>query len=156
MSATQSHDSRTVSAAGEGIPPAPDAGPLKWLPGLWDWLAKDLIAGLVLTSLLVPTGMGYAAAAAGLPPICGLYATSLPLVAYAIFGPSRIMVLGPDSGLAALIAAVVLTLSAGDVDRAVGLGSVLASSRACFASPPGSFGWASSPSCSRSLYGSAT
>jgi MFS superfamily sulfate permease-like transporter len=132
MSAAQTQDSRTSSAAGEGIPPPPKSGPMKWLPGLWvarhyrrAWLVKDLAAGLVLTSLLVPAGMGYAAAA-GLPPICGLYATIFPLIAYAIFGPSRIMVLGPDSGLAALIAAAVLTLSAGDVERAVGLGSVLA------------------------------
>ena len=58
------------------------------------WLAKDLVAGLVLTAFLVPVGMGYAQAA-GLPPINGLYATILPLLAYAVFGPSRVMVLGP-------------------------------------------------------------
>ena len=88
----------------------------RWVPGLRtmrqyrrSWLASDLIAGLVLTALLVPVGMGYAQAA-GLPPITGLYATIVPLVAYAAFGPSRVMVLGPDSSLAAVIAAVILPL----------------------------------------------
>jgi len=107
-------------------------GPLRWLPGVallrtYDraWLAKDVGAGLVLTAILVPAGMGYAAAA-GLPVIYGLYATILPLVAYAAFGPSRILVLGPDSTLAALIAATILPLASGDPDRAVALAGMLA------------------------------
>src|SRR5215207_10227381 len=89
-----------------------------WLPGLqtlrsyrWSWLPRDLVAGLVLTALLIPAGMGYAEAS-GLPAITGLYATIVPLVAYAIFGPSRILVLGPDSSLAPLIAATVVPLAA--------------------------------------------
>jgi high affinity sulfate transporter 1 len=121
-----------VSAAGRGIPPAPETGVASYLPGVWvlrhyrrSWLAKDVVAGLVLTSLLVPAGMGYAEAS-GLPPITGLYATIVPLIAYALFGPSRIMVLGPDSGLAALIAAATLSLSEGDSERAVALASMLA------------------------------
>jgi high affinity sulfate transporter 1 len=89
------------------------------------WLGRDVVAGLVLTALLVPAGMGYAEAA-GLPPITGLYATIAPLAAYAIFGPSRIMVLGPDSALAPLIAAAVVAKAGGDVARAVGLASLLA------------------------------
>jgi high affinity sulfate transporter 1 len=89
------------------------------------WLAKDLIAGLVLTAFLVPVGMGYAQAA-GLPPITGLYATILPMLAYAVFGPSRVMVLGPDSSLAAVILAVVAPLAMGDTSRAVALASMLA------------------------------
>jgi high affinity sulfate transporter 1 len=89
------------------------------------WLGRDLVAGLVLTSLLLPAGMGYAVAA-GLPPITGLYATIAPLVAYAVFGPSRLLVLGPDSGLAALIAAAVVAPAAGDPERAVALASLLA------------------------------
>ena len=95
-----------VSAAGVGIPAAPESGILAWFPGLWvlknyrrSWLGRDLTAGLVLTALLVPAGMGYAEAS-GLPAITGLYATVAPLLAYALFGPSRIMVLGPDSALA--------------------------------------------------------
>jgi MFS superfamily sulfate permease-like transporter len=62
------------------------------------WLRRDLVAGLVLTALLVPQGMAYAELA-GLPPITGLYTTVLCLVAYALFGPSKILVLGPDSSL---------------------------------------------------------
>jgi high affinity sulfate transporter 1 len=89
------------------------------------WLLKDLVAGLVLTAILVPAGMGYAQAA-GLPAIVGLYASIASLVAYALFGPSRIMVLGPDSALAALIAAAVLPLAAGDPGRAVALAGMLA------------------------------
>lgn len=89
------------------------------------WLVKDLLAGFVLTAVLIPAGMAYAQAA-GLPAICGLYATIVPLVAYALFGPSRILVLGPDSSLAALIAAIVLPLAAGNADRAVSLAGALA------------------------------
>ena len=107
-------------------------GPARWVPGLRTlreyeraWLPSDLVAGVVLTALLVPVGMGYAQAA-GLPPITGLYATIVPLVAYAIFGPSRVMVLGPDSSLAAVIAAVVLPLAGRDPARAVALAGMLA------------------------------
>jgi len=89
------------------------------------WLLQDIAAGLVLTAILVPVGMGYASAS-GLPAIYGLYATIVPLIAYAIFGPSRILVLGPDSALAALIAATILPLAAGSVDKAVAFASMLA------------------------------
>jgi high affinity sulfate transporter 1 len=89
------------------------------------WLPRDLFAGLVLTAILVPAGMGYAEAS-GLPAIVGLYATLVPLLAYAVLGPSRILVLGPDSALLPLIAAVVVPLSAGDQARAVALGALLA------------------------------
>src|SRR5512146_1478294 len=104
----------------------------RWVPGLAvlrgyrrEWLARDAGAGLVLTALLVPVGMGYAEAA-GLPAIYGLYATIVPLLAYAVFGPSRILVLGPDSSLAALIAATVLPLAAGNEERVVPLAGMLA------------------------------
>jgi high affinity sulfate transporter 1 len=104
----------------------------RWLPGLRAirgyqraWLPNDLVAGLVLTAVLVPVGMGYAQAA-GLPPITGLYATIVPLVVYAVFGPSRVMVLGPDSSLAAVIAAVILPLGGSDPDTAVVLAGMLA------------------------------
>src|SRR6476660_3412715 len=89
------------------------------------WWPKDILAGLVLTAVLVPVGMGYAQAA-GLPPINGLYATIIPLFAYAIFGPSRILVLGPDSALAGMVAATILPLAAGNSDRAVALAGMLA------------------------------
>ena len=89
------------------------------------WLRHDLVAGLALTAVLVPVGIAYAVAS-GLPGICGLYATVAGLLAYALFGPSRILVLGPDSSLAALILAVVLPLSAGDPQRAVALAGMMA------------------------------
>ena len=91
------------------------------------WLSKDLVAGLVLTALLVPQGMAYAELA-GLPPITGLYTSILCLVGYAIFGPSRILVLGPDSSLGPMIAATIIPIVAanGDPQRAVALASMLA------------------------------
>ena len=71
-----------------------------------EWLAKDITAGVVLTTLLVPQGMAYAELA-GLPPITGLYTSIMCLLSYAVFGPSRILVLGPDSSLGPMIAATV-------------------------------------------------
>ncbi|WP_457096402.1 SulP family inorganic anion transporter [Lysobacter sp. P5_B9] len=104
----------------------------RWLPGLQilsryeaAWLPRDLMAGLVLTTMLVPVGIAYAVAS-GVPGIYGLYATIVPLLAYALFGPSRILVLGPDSALAPVILAVVLPLSAGDPARAVIVASLMA------------------------------
>jgi high affinity sulfate transporter 1 len=108
------------------------SGWMRWLPGLetlrrYDvtWLPNDLVAGLVLTTMLVPVGIAYAVAS-GVPGIHGLYATIVPLLAYALFGPSRILVLGPDSSLAAVILAVVLPRSAGDPARAVALAGMMA------------------------------
>ncbi|UGT62483.1 SulP family inorganic anion transporter [Nocardia asteroides] len=90
-----------------------------------EWLRDDITAGLVLTALLIPAGMGYAEAA-GLPAYTGLYATIVPLLAYALCGPSRILVLGPDSSLAPLIAAAVLPLAvADDPATAIALAGVL-------------------------------
>ncbi len=71
------------------------------------WFLHDVVAGLVLATMLVPVGIAYAVAS-GLPGIYGLYATIVPLMAYALFGPSRILVLGPDSALAAVILGVVV------------------------------------------------
>jgi high affinity sulfate transporter 1 len=91
------------------------------------WLPRDLVAGVVLATLLVPQGMAYAELA-GLPAITGLYTSILCLVGYAVFGPSRILVLGPDSSLGPMIAATILPLIAagGDPQRAVALASLLA------------------------------
>ncbi|MGH8330980.1 MAG: SulP family inorganic anion transporter, partial [Pseudomonas sp.] len=125
-------------------PPVPEPGRIarrdagdetgwgRWLPGLRTlrgyqvaWLRHDIMAGLVLTTMLVPVGIAYAVAS-GVPGIYGLYATIVPLLAYALFGPSRILVLGPDSSLAAVILAVVLPLSGGDPHRAVALAGMMA------------------------------
>jgi high affinity sulfate transporter 1 len=105
---------------------------MRWLPGLVmlrqyraAWLPKDIVAGLVLVTMLVPVGIAYAVAS-GVPGIYGLYATIVPLLAYALFGPSRILVLGPDSSLAAVILGVVLPLSGGDPQRAIALAGMMA------------------------------
>src|SRR5262245_53503896 len=100
-----------------------EQGWLRWVPGLavlrryeLAWLRHDIVAGIVLITMLVPVGIAYAVAS-GVPGVYGLYATIVPLLAYAIFGPSRILVLGPDSSLAAVILGVVLPLSGGDRPR---------------------------------------
>src|SRR5262252_10904083 len=89
------------------------------------WLPRDIVAGLVLSTMLVPVGIAYAVAS-GVPAIYGLYATIVPLIVYALFGPSRILVLGPDSSLAPIILGVVLPLSAGDPARAVTIAAAMA------------------------------
>lgn len=108
-------------------------GLLEYVPGVAAftsyeraWLSKDVVAGLVLSALLVPQGMAYAELA-GLPAITGLYTSILCLVGYAIFGPSRVLVLGPDSSLGPMIAATIapLLLADGDPARAVALASFL-------------------------------
>ena len=111
---------------------ASERGWTGWLPGIEmlrryepAWLPRDLVAGLALTAILVPVGVAYAVAS-GVPGVYGLYATVIPLLAYALFGPSRILVLGPDSSLAAVILAVVVPLSGGDPLRAVALASMMA------------------------------
>lgn len=103
-----------------------------WLPGWatlkeyrWSWLPRDAMAGIVLTTMLVPVGIAYAVAS-GLPGVYGLYATIVPLLAYALFGPSRILVLGPDSSLAPVILAVVIAHSAADPAKAVAIASAMA------------------------------
>ena len=103
-----------------------------WMPGVRvlrtyerSWLSRDLIAGIVLVTLLVPQGMAYAELA-GLPAITGLYTTVMCLVAYAIVGPSPILVLGPDSSLGPMIAATILPLAAGSQEQAIALAGMLA------------------------------
>jgi MFS superfamily sulfate permease-like transporter len=105
---------------------------IHWLPGIDTlrryeaaWFPHDVFAGLVLATILVPVGIAYATAS-GLPGIYGLYATIIPLLVYALFGPSRILVLGPDSALAAVILGVVLPLSGGDPFRAAMLAAMMA------------------------------
>src|SRR6201987_5670959 len=129
--------------------PVNRTGWMRWLPGLYTlrqyelpWLRHDLVAGLVMTTMLVPVGIAYAEAS-GVPGINGLYATIVPLLAYALFGPSRILVLGPDSALAPVILTVVLPLSAGEPQRAVALAGMLAivSGVVCIAAGLGRLGF---------------
>lgn len=114
--------------------PSRAARALTWMPGLWNllhyppkWLPKDVVAGLVLSALLVPQGMAYAELA-GLPAVTGLYTSILCLVGYALFGPSKVLVLGPDSSLGPMIAATILPLmgAGGDPAKAIALASMLA------------------------------
>jgi high affinity sulfate transporter 1 len=95
----------------------PDWPWLRFTPGLRtllgyrrEWLSRDLLAGLVLAAVLLPVGMAYAELA-GLPPYIGLYASLVPLFAYAIFGPSRALVVGPDSATASLVGAAIIPLA---------------------------------------------
>ncbi len=106
---------------------------MQYMPGLQSlrhyrrsWLPRDVMAGIVLSTLLVPQGMAYAELA-GLPAVTGLYTSVTCLVAYAIFGPSKVLVLGPDSSLGPMIAATILPLmaSGGDPAKAVALASML-------------------------------
>ncbi|WNC92636.1 sulfate permease [Paraburkholderia sp. FT54] len=117
---------------GGGQAADPARGWFRWLPGLRmlkayrsSWLPSDLTAGLVLTTMLVPVGIAYAEAS-GVPGVYGLYATIIPLLAYAVFGPSRILVLGPDSALAAPILAVIVPIAGSDPSRAIAVASMMA------------------------------
>src|ERR1700750_2638730 len=105
---------------------------IRCLPGLLTlrdyratWLASDIVAGIVLATMLVPVGIAYAVAS-GVPGIYGLYATIVPLLAYAVFGLSRILVLGPDSSLAPLILSCTLPLTGGHAVRASAPASMIA------------------------------
>ncbi len=105
----------------------------RWVPGLRaartyerSWLRRDLVAGIVLAAILIPQGMAYAQLA-GLPAVTGLYTTIACLVGYAAFGPSRVLVLGPDSSISPLIlAAITPLLAGGDVSTAIALAGMLA------------------------------
>jgi high affinity sulfate transporter 1 len=105
----------------------------RWVPGIDAarsyrpaWLRSDIVAGVVLAAILIPQGMAYAELA-GLPPVTGLYTTIACLIGYAVFGPSRVLVLGPDSSVSPLIlAAIVPLVVAGDPESAVVLAGMLA------------------------------
>ena len=105
----------------------------RWVPGVRaareyqrPWLRSDLVAGLVLAAILVPQGMAYAELA-GLPAVTGLYTTIGCLLAYAVFGPSRVLVLGPDSSVSPLIFAAIVPLAATDDPKtAIALAGMLA------------------------------
>src|SRR3954464_2836677 len=88
-------------------------------------LRRDLIAGVVLAALLVPQGMAYAQLA-GLPPVTGLYATLIPLACYFVLGPSRILIVSPDSAVCPLVAAAIIPLAGADAGTRVALAGLLA------------------------------
>ena len=105
-----------------------------WVPGVRalrsyhrSWFRFDLVAGVVLAAILVPQGMAYAELA-GLPPVTGLYTTIACLVGYALMGPSRVLVLGPDSSVSPLIFAAIFPLVAvtDDPSKAIALAGMMA------------------------------
>ncbi|MGM9470770.1 SulP family inorganic anion transporter [Pseudarthrobacter sp. YS3] len=89
------------------------------------WLKSDLAAGAALSAALIPAGMAYAEAS-GLPAVTGLYASVVPMFFYALFGPARVVIVGPDSSLAPMIAAAILPLAGRDPEHAVALAGLLA------------------------------
>ncbi len=106
----------------------------RWVPGIRTihtyqkgWTRPDVVAGVVLAAILVPQGMAYAELA-GLPPVTGLYTTVACLLGYAVFGPSRILVLGPDSSISPMIFAAIMPLlvAGGDPHKAIALAGMLA------------------------------
>jgi MFS superfamily sulfate permease-like transporter len=88
-----------------------------WIPLLRDlrhyrreWLSRDVIAGLSVAAVQIPTAIAYATLA-GFPPEVGLYASMLPVLVYAFFGSSRQLVLGPDAATCAMIAALLMPMA---------------------------------------------
>ncbi len=124
---------QSPSAAAPNLRPGRLSGLQAKVPGVAvvrgyqrNWLRPDIVAGLVLASLLVPQGMAYAELA-GLPAVNGLYTTIACLVAYAVMGPSRILVLGPDSAVSPMILAAITSVGiAGDPGKAIELAGMLA------------------------------
>ncbi len=103
-----------------------------WIPLLRDlrqyrkeWLTRDVVAGLSVAAVQVPTAIAYATLA-GFPPEVGLYASILPVLVYALFGSSRQLVLGPDAATCAMIAALLLPLAGGDLDYYLKLSGAMA------------------------------
>ena len=148
----------------ERTPTSSRGGLDRWVPGVGllrryqrGWLRSDLVAGMVLAAILVPQGMAYAELA-GLPAVNGLYTTVACLVGYALFGPSRVLVLGPDSSLGPLIFAAIVPLSiTGDpAELVASRRHAGAARRERSRSGWGSASWASWPTCSRRRSRSAT
>jgi high affinity sulfate transporter 1 len=90
-----------------------------------EWLRYDVTAGLSVAAVALPTAIAYAQLA-GFPPVVGLYASILPLVAYAVFGTSRQLIVNPDAATCAMVAAIVGPLAGGDPDLYVTLAVALA------------------------------
>jgi high affinity sulfate transporter 1 len=103
----------------------------RWLPGVRmlqayqaAWLPRDLAAGLILGAVMVPVGLAFGELAG--VPLAGLYAGIFPLIAYAFFGSSRQLIIGPDASMAAIVAVSVAPLAAGDPVRLAVLAGGLA------------------------------
>jgi high affinity sulfate transporter 1 len=90
-----------------------------------EWLRSDLVAGVSVAAVAVPTAIAYAQLI-GFDPVVGLYAAILPLVAYALFGTSHQLIVNPDAATCAIFAATVLPLAGGDPDTLRSLSVALA------------------------------
>ena len=88
------------------------------------WLSKDLLAGFSVAAIALPVGLAYADLA-GVPAIVGIYSAIFPLFAYALFGSSRQLIVGPDAATCLLVAASLAPLAAGDPERYLALLPVL-------------------------------
>src|SRR3954452_22991083 len=99
---------------------------LDWIPGYRrDWLLPDLLAGIALWAVMVPEGMAYAGIV-GVPPILGLYTIVPALLAYALFGTSRLLVVGPDTATGLISALTVGAVAAHGTTEFNSLTSTLA------------------------------
>jgi len=103
----------------------------RYLPGLralagyqGSWLGRDLVAGASVAAVAIPVAMAYSQLA-GLPPVYGLYASLLPLLAYAVFGTSRQLIVAPDAATCAIVLVVVAPLAGADLARQVSLTATL-------------------------------
>ncbi|HBP5740602.1 TPA: SulP family inorganic anion transporter [Pseudomonas aeruginosa] len=104
----------------------------RWVPGLDSllhyrraWFRSDVQAGLSVAAIQIPTAIAYAQIA-GFPPQVGLYACILPMLIYALIGSSRQLMVGPDAATAAMVAAAITPLAAGDPQRLVDLSMIVA------------------------------
>lgn len=104
----------------------------RWVPGLDSllhyrraWFRSDIQAGLSVAAIQIPTAIAYAQIA-GFPPQVGLYACILPMLIYALIGSSRQLMVGPDAATAAMVAAAITPLAAGDPQRLVDLSMIVA------------------------------
>ncbi len=105
---------------------------LRWVPGLTlfrdyrrEWLRPDLLAGVSVCVVMIPSVIAYAGLM-GLPPQHGLYAALVPLLVYPFFGSSRQMIVGPDIAISLLIASAIAPLAGGDPGPAAALAATLA------------------------------
>jgi SulP family sulfate permease len=98
---------------------------VKWLPN-YDrtWLKGDIIAGLSVWALMVPTSLGYATIS-GVPVQYGLYAAAVGLIAFALFTTSKQVTQGPSSSTSAVLGAAVLAVASAGSDEAVAMAAAI-------------------------------
>jgi high affinity sulfate transporter 1 len=84
------------------------------------WLPRDVLSGISVAAIALPVGLAYADLA-GVPAIVGVYSAIFPLLAYALFGSSRQLIVGPDAATCLLVAASLAPLAAGDPERYLAL-----------------------------------